>query len=66
MESALQVLQTRIETADPRRILERGFALAVDKDGVVLKGAAGCLPGDRVSVMFADGTLGCTVVDVDR
>ena len=61
MESALQVLQTRIEAADPRRILERGYALAVDGDGVVLKSASGRAPGDQVSVMFADGTLDCTV-----
>ena len=61
MESALQVLQTRIEAADPRRILERGYALAVDGDGVVLKSASGRAPGDKVSVMFADGTLDCTV-----
>ena len=61
MESALQVLQTRIESSDPRRILERGFALAVDAEGVVLKNASGRVPGDKVSVMFADGTLDCTV-----
>ena len=61
MESALQVLQTRIESADPRRILERGYALAVDGDGVVLKSASGRAAGDKVSVMFADGTLDCTV-----
>ena len=61
MESALQVLQTRIEAADPRRILDRGYALAVDADGVVLRGTAGCKPGDKVSVMFADGVLDCIV-----
>ena len=61
MESTLQVLQTRIESADPRRILERGYALAVDGDGVVLKSASGRTAGDKVSVMFADGTLDCTV-----
>ena len=61
MESALQVLQTRIEAADPRRILDRGYALAVDAEGVVLRGAAGCKPGDKVSVMFADGVLDCIV-----
>ena len=61
MESTLQVLQTRIESADPRRILERGYALAVDGDGVVLKSVSGRAAGDRVSVMFADGTLDCTV-----
>lgn len=65
MESALQVLQTRIEAADPRRILDRGYALAVDADGVVLRGAAGCKPGDKVSVMFADGVLDCIVESKD-
>ena len=61
MESALSVLQARISGADPRRILERGYALALDGDGRVMKGAAGRAKGDRVSVMFADGTLDCTV-----
>ena len=64
MESALQVLQTRIEAADPRKILERGYALAVDGDGVVLKSASGCRPGDKVSMMFSDGTLECTVGNI--
>ena len=64
MESALQVLQTRIEAADPRKILERGYALAVDGDGVVLKSAVGRRSGDKVSMMFSDGTLECTVDNV--
>jgi exodeoxyribonuclease VII large subunit len=64
MESALQVLQTRIQAADPRRILDRGYALAVDEKGVVLKGTSGMQPGDKVSVMFADGVLNCDVVEI--
>ena len=64
MESALQVLQTRIEAADPRKILDRGYALVVDADGVVLKGVAGRKVGDKVSVMFADGSLDAEVRSV--
>ena len=64
MEAALQTLQTRIEAADPRRILSRGYALAVDSDGVVLKCAGGRRTGETVSVMFADGTLDCVVEKV--
>jgi len=64
MESALQVLQTRIEAADPRRILERGYALATDSRGVVLKGVEGRKVGDNVSVYFADGSMDCDVVAV--
>ena len=56
-ESALNVMQARIAAADPRKIMERGYALAVDGEGVVLKNAAGVSAGDKVSVMFADGTI---------
>lgn len=64
MESALQVLQTRIVAADPKRIIERGYALAVDHRGVVVKGAAGRNPGEKISMVFSDGILECTVDSV--
>lgn len=64
MESALNVLQARIAGADPRRILERGYALALDGDGRVMKSAEGRAKGDKVSVMFSDGTLDCKVSGV--
>ena len=64
MDSALHMLQSRIEAADPRKVLDRGYALAVDAHGVVLKGASGLTSGDKVSVMFADGTVECEVLSV--
>ena len=64
MESALNVLQARILAADPRKIIERGYALAVDGEGRVLKGVAGRKAGDEVSVLFSDGRLDCTVKSV--
>ena len=64
MEAALQVLQARIVSADPRRLLERGYALALDADGRVMKSISGRSAGDKVSMMFADGRLDCRVEDV--
>ena len=64
MEANLNMLQARIEAADPRRILQRGYVLATDADGVVLKGVAGRSEGDKVAMMFADGVLDCTVTRV--
>ena len=64
MEAALRVLEARIMAADPRKILERGYALAVDADGVVVKGVAGREKGDRISMMFPDGTLDCIIDEV--
>ena len=64
MEAALKVIEARMAAADPRKILERGYALAVDSAGVVVKGASGRKVGDKVSVMFADGTLDCVVENI--
>lgn len=61
MESALQVLQARIHAADPRKVLERGYVLALDSAGVALKTSAGMKAGDKVSVLFRDGVLDCSV-----
>ena len=66
MESALNVLQARIAGADPRRILERGYVLALDGDGRVMKGVSGRSEGDRMSVMFADGSVDCEIVNVRK
>ena len=65
MEAALKVLQTRIQAADPRKILERGYALAVDGNGVVVKGVSGRSKGEKISMMFPDGTLDC-IIDAVR
>ena len=64
MESALKVLETRINASDPRKVIERGFALVLDADGRVMKGAEGRKTGDKVSMMFADGTLDCIIENV--
>ena len=58
------MLEARIYASDPRKVIERGFALALDDRGRVLKGAAGRKVGDKVSVMFADGTLDCLIENV--
>ena len=64
MESRLDMLRTRVRAADPRKILERGYALALDRDGVVMKSVSGRSKGDPVSLMFADGIIDCEVVDI--
>ena len=64
MESQVQMLETRIRSADPRNILRRGYVLALDSSGVPFKKAADKSCGDEVSLMFADGTLGCRVTKV--
>ena len=64
MESALKVFETRIRTSDPRKVIERGFALVLDAQGRVVKGAGGRELGDKVTMMFADGVMDCEVTEV--
>ena len=64
MEAAVALLQTRITASDPRKVIERGYALALDAEGRVMKGVSGSKAGDKVSMLFADGTLKCEVENV--
>ena len=61
MENRLQLLETRIKSADPRNILRRGYVLVLDGNGRVARGAAGRKPGDRLTMMYHDGSLCCIV-----
>ena len=61
MTSRVELLASRIKAADPRGILARGYTLATDARGVVLKSAGAVAPGDKVNVLFSDGQLNCTV-----
>lgn len=63
MEARVQMLETRIRSADPRNILQRGYVLALDSSGVPFKRASDRACGDRLSLMFSDGTLECEVLE---
>ena len=63
MEMRLQNLLTRIAGADPRNILKRGYVLVADGKGVVVKRASSLKAGDRLRVMFADGTVEAEVIN---
>lgn len=64
MESRVRLLEARINGADPRNILKRGYVIALDGSGKVMKGVSGRRPGDKVTLMYHDGSLGCTVDSV--
>lgn len=61
----VELLETKIASADPRNILEKGYVLALDGRGVKLGSASGVRVGDRIQVLFADGTVKGDVTEVD-
>ena len=63
MENALSLLEQRIKNSDPRNILTRGFSLVTDEKGVVVNSAAKLHQGQRLSILFADGSVEVEVIE---
>ena len=59
--SALDELDRRIKAADPRAVLKRGYTLAVDAKGRVIKSIKNVAKGDTINIMLSDGTLTATI-----
>lgn len=64
-KARLTTQEARQRLLDPRRVLERGYALARGKDGKVVTGAKGLKVGTRLDVEFRDGRAHTTVNDIE-
>jgi len=65
-ESRLEVLETKVSMSDPRKLLEKGYSMVLDADGVRMETIGDSKPGDKVSVVMPDGRLRCEVHEVAR
>ncbi len=55
----------RLMTLSPRATLERGYAIARDREGRVLKSAEGAAKGDELEVLLCRGSLDCEVTAIN-
>ena len=62
---ALARLAQRLALLDPKAILERGYAIAVDSEGHIVRDAARLRVGERVSVEVARGHFESEIVKLD-
>ena len=58
---ALDLLEHRLDAVNPQRALERGFLLAL-KNGRRTATAAAFTPGDRLTLLFRDGSVEAEVI----
>lgn len=61
MGARIDMLASRIHSADPRGVLSRGYSLITDASGVVLKSALSVKPGDKIGILFEDGRINAIV-----
>ena len=60
---ALDALEQRLDAVNPQRALDRGFLIAL-KNGRRAPSASAFAPGDRLSLLFRDGTVEAEVKKV--
>ena len=64
-EKTLTRLEARLQALDPFEPLHRGYAMACDEAGNILRSVTQTSPGRRLSVMLSDGRLIGTVTGVE-
>jgi exodeoxyribonuclease VII large subunit len=64
--SRLDVAWGAVEKLSPRGVLARGYSLATDERGRIIKSIRTVSPGGSIGVMVADGSMGCTVNTIQR
>jgi exodeoxyribonuclease VII large subunit len=60
----LQALASRLEAANPRGVLKRGYAWVARPDGRPVTRAGDLRPGDAIDAVFGDGLARATVDSV--
>ena len=59
-------LAASLDAMSPLRVLGRGYALASDGAGKLIKSVKELTPGDLIRVRFSDGCADCRVDSLDR
>lgn len=59
----LAIRAAKIEDLSPLAVLARGYSVARNGEGHIVKQVAAVVPGDSLSVRVSDGTIHCTVHD---
>ena len=57
-------LTSKLDAMSPLKVFLRGYAMAVDESGTVIRSVAQLHPGDQVSVTLGDGSFTAAVTDV--
>ena len=59
-------LAGKLDAMSPLRVLSRGYTVATDERGALLRSAAALRAGDRLKLRFADGAADCRVEGVTK
>jgi exodeoxyribonuclease VII large subunit len=63
VQGRLEALAARLESVSPKRVLERGYAIISDTNGLPVTSTALAAAGAHLNVEFNDGKVGVQVLD---
>ena len=55
---------SRLEDLSPVKTLSRGYSIARDSNGAIMRSVVGVRAGDAIELTLADGVLGCEVASI--
>ena len=58
-------LTAKLDAMSPLKVLARGYSMASDRQGTLLRSVKQIKPGDRLTVRFADGSAAAVVEEVN-
>ena len=61
----LALAAASLDALSPLGVLQRGYAIALDASGKLVRDAATVLPGDEISVRLAKGKLGTRIERIE-
>ena len=64
--SQLQSASARLHALSPLAVLDRGYALVQNSDGLVVRSVAQLTSGDRVTTRLSDGSFASRVEDATK
>ena len=62
----LQAKKNQLEALNPKKILERGYSISMNKDGKVIQNIKDVNKGDKITTVVADGTITATVDETEE
>lgn len=57
-------LVAKLDALSPLKVMSRGFAIATDSEGGIIRSSAALAVGDNITLRLADGGAECTVTEV--
>ena len=65
-ESALSKIASALDAMSPLKVLARGYTVATDREGLIVRSVKQLVPGDPVRLLFTDGVSICRIEELEE